>query len=204
MTKIGYIRVSDNDQTEALQIDALQAAGCTLIYGDHGVSGAVKNRKGLQDVLAELKEGDTLAVWKLDRLGRSTVQLILLLEELRERGVDFQALTQGIDTTTSIGRMLYGQLAVFAEFEREQTSDRTKAGMAAAKRRGKHVGRPLKLTPAQVAHASDQIANKHETISGMAEMFGVAHHTLARALRKHNSDISLEVNRGDNRDGLAR
>lgn len=184
MAKIGYIRVSDHDQTEALQIDALNASGCSVIYGDHGVSGAVKERKGLTEVLAELKEGDTLVVWKLDRLGRSTVQLLLLLEELRNRGVDFQAITQGIDTTTSIGRMVYGQLAVFAEFEREQTRDRTKAGMAAAKRRGKHVGRPRKLTPAQVAHAAAQIAQGKENISGMAEMFGVCSLTLSRALKE--------------------
>lgn len=187
MAKIGYIRVSDNDQTEALQIDALEAAGCTLIYGDHGVSGAVKNRKGLTDVLAELKEGDTLAVWKLDRLGRSTVQLLLLLEQLRERGVDFQALTQGIDTTTSIGRMVYGQLAVFAEFEREQTSDRTKAGMAAAKKRGKHVGRPPKLSPAQVALAASQIDQKTHSIAAIAEAYEVDPVTVSRAVKKYRA-----------------
>lgn len=129
MSKIGYIRVSDHEQTESLQIDALTAAGCDVIYGDHGGSGAIRNRKGLTEVLAELKEGDTLVVWKLDRLGRSTVHFLLLLDELRSRGVDFQAITQGIDTTTAMGRMVYGQLAVFAEFEREQTSERTKAGM---------------------------------------------------------------------------
>ena len=165
-------------------MDALKASGCTTIYGDHGVSGMVKNRKGLDDVLAELKTGDTLVVWKLDRLGRSTVQLLLLLEKLHERGVDFVALTQGIDTTTSIGRMVYGQLAVFAEFEREQIRDRTKAGMEAAKRRGKHVGRPLKLTPAQVSHAAVQIEQRKETLAAMAELFGVAPLTLSRALRR--------------------
>lgn len=194
MAKIGYIRVSDNDQTEALQIDALQAAGCTIICGDHGVSGAVKDRKGLSDVLAELKGGDTLVVWKLDRLGRSTVQLLLLLEELRERGVDFQALTQGIDTTTSIGRMVYGQLAVFAEFEREQTSDRTKAGMAAAKRRGKHVGRPRKLSAEQVALAASQVEQKAHSIQTIAKAFEVDPVTLSRALKRHHADmVALKV-----------
>lgn len=185
VSKIGYIRVSDNEQTEALQIDALNAAGCDLIYGDHGVSGSVTSRKGLDDVLAELKEGDTLVVWKLDRLGRSTVHLLLLLDELRNRGVDFQAITQGIDTTTSVGRMVYGQLALFAEFEREQIRERTKAGMAAAKRRGKHVGRPRKLTDAQVAYAAQQLAERKDTISGMAEQFGVSALTLSRALKEH-------------------
>lgn len=140
--KIGYVRVSDRDQSEALQIDALNAAGCDAIYGDHGVSGAVTKRQGLDEVLDCLGEGDTLVVWKLDRLGRSTIHLLQLLSDLRDRGVDFQAITQGIDTTTAVGRMLYGQLAVFAEYERSLISERTKAGMAAAKARGVHVGRP--------------------------------------------------------------
>lgn len=142
--RLGYVRVSDEDQTENLQLDALTAAGCTAIYRDHGVSGAKANRPGLDALLADLRSGDTIVVWKLDRLGRSTLHLFQILSELRERDIDFVSLTQGIDTTTAIGRMLYGQLAVFAEFEREQISDRTKAGMAAAKKRGVHVGRPRK------------------------------------------------------------
>ncbi len=93
-------------------------------------------------MLDTLEAGDTLVVWKLDRLGRSTIHLLQLLSDLRDRGVDFQAITQGIDTTTAVGRMLYGQLAVFAEYERSLISERTKAGMAAAKARGVHVGRP--------------------------------------------------------------
>lgn len=136
--KIGYVRVSDRDQTEALQINALKAAGCDAIYGDHGVSGVVTKRRGLEEVLNRLEEGDTLVVWKLDRLGRSTIHLLQLLSDLRDRGVDFQAITQGIDTTTAVGRMVYGQLAVFAEYERNLISERTKAGMAAAKARGFH------------------------------------------------------------------
>ncbi|MCL4138482.1 UNVERIFIED_CONTAM: hypothetical protein GTU68_051933 [Idotea baltica] len=143
--KIGYVRVSDRDQTEALQVDALKAAGCDTIYGDHGVSGKITKRKGLSDLLAALREGDTLMVWKLDRLGRSTLHLLTLLNDLQQRGIDFHIITQGIDTRTAIGRMVFGQLAVFAEFEREQISERTTAGMKAAKARGVHVGRPRKL-----------------------------------------------------------
>jgi len=182
--KIGYIRVSDDDQTEALQIDALSAAGCKIIYGDHGVSGTTTTRKGLDEVLNDLEAGDTFVVWNLDRLGRSTFHLLLLLDDLRKREVDFVSLTQGIDTTTSVGRMVYGQLAVFAEFEREQIRERTKAGMAAAKRRGKHVGRPRKLSLTQIAHAARQIETEGETIAGMAKMFGVATLTLSRALAR--------------------
>ena len=112
--KIGYVRVSDKDQTENLQIDALKAAGCEAIYGDQGVSGKIQNRKGLSELLAALSCGDTLMVWKLDRLGRSTLHLLTLLDDLRHRGIDFHAITQGIDTRTAIGRMVFGQLAVFA------------------------------------------------------------------------------------------
>lgn len=144
--KIGYVRVSDKDQTEALQIDALKQAGCDVIYGDHGVSGKIRHRKGLDDLLKALKAGDTLMVWKLDRLGRSTLHLLTLLDDLRRRGIDFHIITQGIDTRTAIGRMVFGQLAVFAEYERALISERTKAGMAAAKARGVHVGRPKKVS----------------------------------------------------------
>ncbi len=160
--KIGYVRVSDKDQSENLQIDALKAAGCTVIFGDHGVSGSITKRCGLADMLDSLEAGDTLVVWKLDRLGRSTIHLLQLLSDLRDRGVDFQAITQGIDTTTAVGRMLYGQLAVFAEYERSLISERTKAGMAAAKARGVHIGRP-KLSKT-MDKALDQL-EKFEVVS---------------------------------------
>lgn len=142
--KIGYIRVSDVDQSEALQVDALKKAGCRKLYRDHGVSGAEVARPALDRMMRELRQGDTLTVWKLDRLGRSTIHLLQILNELQERGIQFYAITQGIDTNTAVGRMIFGQLAVFAEYERSLISERTKAGMAAAKARGVHVGRPKK------------------------------------------------------------
>ncbi|MBO6893966.1 MAG: recombinase family protein [Roseibium sp.] len=180
--KIGYVRVSDDDQTEALQVDALTHAGCEAIYGDHGVSGSVIQRRGLEDVLGALEAGDTLVVWKLDRLGRSTTHLLLMLDELRQRDVGFIAVTQSIDTTTAIGRMVYGQLAVFAEFEREQIRERTKAGMKAAKKRGKHVGRPRKLSPEQIALARERIESGSHSLKGMAKILEVSERTLGRAL----------------------
>lgn len=140
--KIGYVRVSDADQSEALQVDALTREGCAKLYTDHGISGAKKHRPALKAMLADLTEGDTLTVWKLDRLGRSTIHLLSILEDLQSRGIHFHAITQGIDTSTAVGRMIFGQLAVFAEYERSLISERTKAGMAAAKARGVHVGRP--------------------------------------------------------------
>lgn len=180
--KVGYVRVSDDDQTQDLQIDALNGAGCEVIYADHGVSGVCTRRKGLDDVLASLIAGDTLVVWKLDRLGRSTVHLLQLLDQLRARGIDFIAITQGIDTTTAVGRMLYGQLAVFAEFEREQISERTRAGMAAAKRRGKHVGRPYKLTMREIIEAAARLDSGEVTITAMAQALSVSAKTLRRAV----------------------
>ncbi|HAT84574.1 MAG TPA: DNA resolvase [Rhizobiales bacterium] len=181
--KIGYVRVSDNDQTENLQLDALKAVGCEVIYGDHGVSGMITKRKGLTELLESLEEGDTLVVWKLDRLGRSTIHLLQLLDDLRKRGIDFQAITQGIDTTTAIGRMVYGQLAVFAEFEREQIKERTKAGMEAAKKRGKHIGRPRKLSVEQIEQARAHLFHGGMTIKDMAECLRVSPTTLNRALK---------------------
>lgn len=192
--KIGYVRVSDKDQTENLQIDALKAAGCDVIYGDHGVSGNIKKRKGLDDMLASLKDGDTLVVWKLDRLGRSTIHSLQLLDDLRKRNVDFQAITQGIDTTTAVGRMLYGQLSVFAEFEREQISERTKAGMAAAKARGVHVGRPRKLSAAQIRCAYSKLVYHSDTLQNLAAGYGVAPLTLSRAINQSCINVDFRMN----------
>ena len=121
-------------------------------------------------------------VWKLDRLGRSTVQLLMLLDDLRSRSVEFQAITQGIDTTTAMGRMVYGQLAVFAEFEREQNSERTKAGMASARKRGKHIGRQRKLTDRQIAKAARKLEEHSSSITAMAKSLGVSKLTLSRAI----------------------
>lgn len=181
--RIGYIRVSADEQNEDLQIDALKLAGCEIIYTDHGISGSQIKRRGLDDLLGNLSSGDTLVVWKLDRLGRSTTHLFGLLDNLRNRGVDFHAITQGIDTTTAIGRMLYGQLAVFAEFEREQIRERTKAGMAAAKKRGKHIGRPRKLNDKQIIEAKYFVQQKQKTMTSMAKVYGVSIQTLSKAIK---------------------
>lgn len=189
LMKIGYVRVSDNEQTEDLQVDALRQSGCKVIYGDHGISGSAIKRRGLDDLLSELKSGDTLCVWKLDRLGRSTVHLLLLLDDLRKRGIDFVSITQGIDTGTPIGRMVYGQLALFAEFEREQIRERTKAGMEAARKRGKHIGRPRKLTDEQAKAALKKIDAGDTTITELAKSsFKVSPATLSRALKRQRSE----------------
>lgn len=180
--KIGYVRVSDADQSENLQVDALEAAGCDVIYGDLGVSGARIRRRSLDTLLYDLGSGDVLVVWKLDRLGRSMLHLLQLLEDLRENGVDFIALTQGIDTTTAIGRMLYGQLAVFAEFEREQIRERTKAGMEAARARGVHIGRPRAIPPDVALILRERLETGAVTIEMLVEELGLSRQTIVKAV----------------------
>ena len=141
---VGYVRVSDNEQNEALQVDALKSAGCERIFCDHGVSGTQSNRNGLNKALAALAPQDTLVVWKLDRLGRSSLHLLKLLDQLTKQQISFRSLTEGVDSSTTVGRLAFSMLAAFAEYERELISERTKAGMKAAKKRGVHVGRPRK------------------------------------------------------------
>jgi DNA invertase Pin-like site-specific DNA recombinase len=181
---IGYARVSTDDQSLALQRDALQAAGCDLMFEDTA-SGAATGRKGLNDALARCTGGDVLMVWKLDRLGRSLLDLVGLVEDLKTRGVGLKVLTGAgatIDTTRPEGRLIFAVFAGLAEFERELIRERTKAGMAAAKRRGRHVGRPLKLTADRLAHARTLIEDGKEK-GEVAALLGVGKATLRRALR---------------------
>ena len=151
--KIGYARVSTDEQNLDLQIDALNAAGCEKIFQDQGVSGATIERDGLSQVISACGAGDTLVVWKLDRLGRSLGFLCELIERFGNKGAGFQSLTDGIDTTTSGGKLVFHIMGALAEFERSLISERTKAGMQAAKRRGKRIGRPHALTASQREHA---------------------------------------------------
>lgn len=140
--RIGYARVSTHDQTLALQLDALKAAGCAQVFEDHAVSGASTSRPGLTDAMRSLHQGDTLVVWRLDRLGRSLRHLIETLTQLSDDGIGFHSIHDAIDTNTAGGRLTFHIMGALAEFERDLISERTKAGMAAAKARGVHVGRP--------------------------------------------------------------
>jgi DNA invertase Pin-like site-specific DNA recombinase len=183
---IGYARVSTEDQNLALQLDALRGAGCEDIFQDTG-SGADDGRKGLSQALAALASGDVLVVWKLDRLGRSLASLVGLVEALQGRGAGLKVLTgagASLDTTKPEGRFILGVFAALAEFERELIRERTKAGMAAAKRRGRHVGRPRKLTTHKLDHARQLIADGKETKAGAAALLGVDPVTLRRHLQK--------------------
>jgi DNA invertase Pin-like site-specific DNA recombinase len=178
----GYARVSTEDQNLALQRDALAKAGCDEVFEDK-VSGRTTVRDGLDRLLARLRSGDTLTVWKLDRLGRGVLHLVSLLEDFRARGIEFRSLTEGMDTRTPMGRAMFHLAAVFAQLERDQTHERILAGIAAAKAAGTHCGRGRSLTPDHVEDARRKIA---EGWSGMrvARFHGIARSTLYEALRR--------------------
>ncbi|KQZ26516.1 hypothetical protein ASD50_03665 [Mesorhizobium sp. Root552] len=179
--KIGYARVSTDEQNLDMQLQALKAAGCDRIYEDRGVSGAATTRPGLRRAMKALRAGDVLIVWRLDRLGRSLPHLIDIIAGLNGKEVGLQSLREQIDTTSPAGRFYLHMLAALAEFERELIRDRTIAGMAAARIRGVRLGRPRKLSPQQVKSARKQIANG-EKLAVAAESLGVSGLTLRRAL----------------------
>src|SRR5437868_4115335 len=142
---IGYARVSTADQTLALQQDALNKAGCDSVYTDTA-SGTSTERSGLDQALSHLRQGDTLVVWRLDRLGRSLRHLIDTITVLHERGIGFRSITEAIDTTTSGGKLVFHIFGALAEFERDIIRERTQAGLQAARNRGRSGGRPKSLT----------------------------------------------------------
>jgi DNA invertase Pin-like site-specific DNA recombinase len=141
MGNIGYARVSTVDQNVDLQHEALKAAGCRRIFTDHGVSGTRASRPELDRMLDHLREGDEVVVWKLDRLGRNTRNLLALIDELEGRGVHFRSLTEGITTAGAMGRAMLTVMSAFAQLERDQLSERTRAGMTAAAAHGRRAGR---------------------------------------------------------------
>ena len=152
---VGYARVSTHDQTLALQQDALERAGCDRIFADTA-SGATAERSGLEDALAFARPGDTLVVWKLDRLGRSLPHLIETIARLQERGIGFRSLTEQLDTTTSGGKLVFHIFGALAEFERDLIREHTQAGLLAARAQGRRGGRPRAAalnTPAKIALA---------------------------------------------------
>ena len=153
MSVIGYIRVSREDQRADLQRDALESAGCVRIFEDLGVSGSKASRPGLDAALAFMREGDVFTCWRLDRAGRSTIHVLELLRTLEDRNIGFRSLTEGVDTTTPAGKMLATMLSAFAQMEREIIIERTHAGLASARARGRIGGRPRALTSVQIEQA---------------------------------------------------
>lgn len=152
MSVIGYARVSTADQNTAMQIDALKQAGCDRIFEDQA-SGAKTERPGLTEAVRYVREGDTLVVWKLDRLGRSMQHLLEIITELEGRGVGFRSITENIDTTTPGGRLIFHLFGALAQFERDLIRERTHAGLRAAKDRGRTGGRKAAVTPEKLDKA---------------------------------------------------
>jgi DNA invertase Pin-like site-specific DNA recombinase len=182
MAKIGYARISTTqDQSADLQHDALEAAGCIKVFSDLGVSGSIAKRPGLDEALAYLRPGDTLVCWRLDRMGRRTVAVLQLIEELEARDVAFVSLTEGFDTSTPIGRVLVTLLASFAQLERETMLARTRAGLQAARARGRVGGRPKALTEAQVELARIMFG-RDASVTSIAAELGCGRATVYRAL----------------------
>ncbi len=155
---IGYARVSTEDQHLDLQLEGLKKTQCDRIFTDK-ISGARKDRKGLEDALSHLRAGDTLVVWKLDRLGRTVKQLVDLISDLEARKINFRSLTDGIDTTTTAGRFFFHVMASLAQMERELAIERTKAGLAAARALGRIGGRRRIMTDSKVQSAKKLLSS---------------------------------------------
>jgi DNA invertase Pin-like site-specific DNA recombinase len=178
---LGYARVSTTDQHPQLQVDALERAGCYRVFTETA-SGARTDRPTLAQVLDQLRPGDTLVVWKLDRLGRSLRHLVDTITELSERGVGFRSLQEAIDTTTPGGKLVFHVFAALAEFERDLIRERTAAGLAAARTRGRHGGRPSVMTVHKLQVAQEMYRSGQYTVAAIATTLGVSRASIYRHL----------------------
>ena len=184
--RIGYARVSTHEQNLDLQKDGLKTAGCEIIFVDK-VSGVAAARPGIDNILSYLREGDTLLVWRLDRLGRSLKDLIDLVGKLEERNIGFQSLQEAIDTTNSGGKLIFHIFGALAEFERNLIQERTKAGLAAARARGKKGGRPKALNEQQRALVIRLYNERKNSIKEICEMMNISKPTLYSYLQQEKS-----------------
>jgi DNA invertase Pin-like site-specific DNA recombinase len=178
---IGYARISTQEQTLNLQQDALEKAECNKIFTDV-ISGVKAERKGLDEALVYVRKGDTLVVWRLDRLGRSLPHLITTMTSLEERGIGFKSLTENIDTTTSGGKLIFHIFGALAEFERNLIRERTQAGLSAARARGKRGGRPKAIT-VQKRSIAQELYDTGHPIKDICRTLKISRATLYRALK---------------------
>lgn len=178
---IGYARVSTVEQSTDLQLDALQAAGVERTFTDEGISGSVSSRPELDRCMEVLRTGDTLVVWRLDRLARSLKNLLELVESLSSKGIHLRSLTESIDTSSASGRLVLSVFGALAEFERSLIIERTQAGLAAARLRGAKIGRPTAMSAGQVEQAKTLVGAGHR-VGDVARTLGVGRSTLYRVL----------------------
>jgi DNA invertase Pin-like site-specific DNA recombinase len=188
--KIGYARISTQDQNLALQEDALKAAGCEKIFVDK-ISGSTKDRLGLSQALDFLREGDTLVVWRLDRLARSLKDLISLVTQFNESNIHLSSITENIDTTSLNGRLIFHIFAALAEFESGLIKERTKAGLSAARARGRLGGRPRLVSTTQEEKLKLLIKDPKFSPAELQEMFGISKATLYRYAQLNNERESI-------------
>jgi DNA invertase Pin-like site-specific DNA recombinase len=179
---VGYARVSTSDQTLDLQKDALKKAGCQKIFTDV-ISGAKSKRDGLEEAKNYAREGDTLVVWKLDRMGRSLRDLIETVIDLKKRKIEFKSLTESIDTTTPGGNFIFNIFGSLAEFERDIIKERTKAGLQAARVRGRKGGRPKSLSPKKIEIARALFDDKNNSIDEICKTLQISRMTLYRYVK---------------------
>jgi DNA invertase Pin-like site-specific DNA recombinase len=177
--RIGYARVSTGEQKLDLQLDELRGADCEKVYQEQ-ISGAAAERPELERCLEELREGDTLVVWRLDRFGRSLKDLVSKMEALEEKGADFVSLTEGIDTTTAQGKLTFHIFGALAEFERELARERTMAGLRAARERGRVGGRPRALSEEDIPQVQALMRDKSVSTADICERFEISKATLYR------------------------
>jgi DNA invertase Pin-like site-specific DNA recombinase len=189
---VGYARVSTQDQTLALQKDALEKIGCKKIFTDTA-SGAKAERTGLNEALEYVREGDTLVVWRLDRLGRSLKHLIETITELNNRKIGFKSIQESIDTTTSGGKLVFHIFGALAEFEREIIRERTQAGLTAARARGRLGGRPKAKalnTPKKITLAQSLYNDKNNTIDEICKTLNISRATLYRYIKPGGGNLN--------------
>lgn len=177
--KIGYARVSTDDQTLDLQLDAMKLAGCEAVYQEQA-SGKTATRPELEACLKALRTGDTLAVWRLDRLGRNLADLIGIVTNLEARGIGFESITEQINTASTSGKLVFHLFAALAEFERNLIRERTNAGLKAARKRGRVGGRPEKLSAGEKEMVKTLLADPSTNVSEVAKRFGVSRATVYR------------------------
>ena len=189
---LGYARVSTSEQNASLQLDALRSAGCIKVFTDKA-SGSLDRRPQLDRLLDQLRPGDTIVVWRLDRLGRALKHLIHVVEDLAEMKVGFRSLTEGMDTTTSGGKLVFSIFGALAEFERSLIRERTMAGLAAARSRGRVGGRPPVMTPEKIKVARDLYRARDLTVEEIAKTIGVSRKTVYRHLVDPSREASAQI-----------